>query len=91
MKLNELKNTMQDLQLDYHDMNGTERYAAAQMLIKTASLCVEQLRKGMCEGNAATNRRKAKRRETEVDPKPPVSPVSVAEPSKPTKPKYSGG
>ena len=50
----------------------------------------DQLRNDLHENDAATNRRKAKKRETEVDTKPPLSPVRVAEPSKPRKPKYSG-
>ena len=37
-----------------------------------------------------SHRRKLKRRETELDPKPPVKPVRIAEPSAPKKPKYSG-
>ena len=60
---------------------------AARLLIHAARLAI---RDGLSEGDAAAKRRKAKRRETEVDPKPPVKPVRVAEPSKPRKPKYSG-
>jgi|GEM_PF-1884449 len=90
MKLNNLKRAMQNLLLDYDDMNGAEKYGTVQLLINTANFCVERLRKDMCENDATTNRRNAKRRETELDPKPPLSPVRVAEPSKPKLPKYSG-
>ncbi len=90
MKLNELKHAMQNLVVDYSEMSENERRSATQMLIGTANFCVEQLRKDTCESDAATSRRKSKRRETELDPKPPVSPVSFAEPSKPKKPKYNG-
>jgi hypothetical protein len=90
MKLNELKHAMQNLVVDYSEMSENERRSATQMLIGTANFCVEQQRKNMSESDAAANRRKSKRRETELDPKPPVSPVRVASPSAPKKPKYAG-
>jgi len=90
MELNKLKQKLQDVSADFNELNRSEQQVAAQMLINTANFCIEQMRKNMREGDAAANRRKAKRRETELDPKPPISPVRVAEPSKPKKPKYSG-
>ena len=90
MELNRLKRTLQDLTVDFSELSNSEQQIAAQMLINTANFCIEQMRKDMRESDAAANRRKAKRRETELDPKPPISPVRVAEPSKPKKPKYSG-
>jgi hypothetical protein len=50
----------------------------------------KQLEKSVATRTAASKRRSAKSRETELDPKPPVKPVRVAAPSKPKKPKYSG-
>ena len=49
-----------------------------------------QLENDTTTKTAASKRRAAKSRETEVDPKPPIKPVRVAAASKPKKPKYSG-
>ncbi len=90
MHPNDLNETLRQLRASYNRMNRRQRLATAQMLFDTAADFAMQLRSEVQEGDAATKRRKAKRRETEVDPKPPVKPVSVAEPSKPKKPKYNG-
>lgn len=90
MHLNDLKHTLRELRQRYKTMSRQQRLAIAKMLFDTATDFAMQLRSELQENDAATQRRNAKRRETEVDPKPPVKPVRVAEPPKPKKPKYSG-
>ena len=90
MNINDLQETLRQLRKSYTRMNSRQRMQIAQLLLKTASDFATQLRSEVREDDAATNRRTAKRRETEVDPKPPIKPVRVAEPTKPKKPKYSG-
>jgi hypothetical protein len=90
MNINDLQDTLRQLRKNYTKLNKRQRMQIAQMLLKTASGFAMQLRSEVREDDAATNRRTAKRRETEVDLKPPIKPVRVAEPSKPKKPKYSG-
>ena len=64
--------------------------AITRAMIALTHQLINELKQSVQEDDAASRRRKAKRRETELDPKPPVKPVRVAEPSKPRKPKYSG-
>ncbi len=90
MTNNELKYQLDNLNLIYGRLSRAQQIEIATLLIRTASIYVKLLRDDLQESTTETNRRKAKRRETEVDPKPPVKPVRVAEPSKPKKPKYSG-
>lgn len=90
MHQRKLRASLRSLRSDFSRMNVDQRYSAARQLLQTAEFCIQQLRKDVYESDAATNRRKAKRRETEVDPKPPVKPVTIAEPSKPKKPTYKG-
>jgi len=90
MHANELKQTLQQLQTFSHEMSNLERLETTKFLINAARDCIERLQIDMHESLTTTNRRKLKKRETEVDLKPPVSPVRIAEPSKPKKPKYSG-
>lgn len=90
MDQQELATCLRSLRLGFSQMSVDERYGATKQLMQTAEFCIQQLRAEISEGDAATNRRKSKRRETEVDPKPPVKPVTVAEPSKPKKPSYKG-
>ncbi|MDO6456290.1 hypothetical protein Q4494_04305 [Celeribacter halophilus] len=89
--------TPQQIEQQLHDTTQSKRRTnfadeldKAVILLRTLSDQVEHLRHILHEDDAATRRRKAKNRETAVDPKPPVKPVRVAEPSKPKKPKYSG-
>ena len=90
MNINDLQETLRQLRKSYTKLNRRQRMQITQALLETASDFAMQLRSEVREGDAATNRRTAKRRETEVDPKPPVKPVRVAEPTKQKKPKYSG-
>ena len=90
MTIAKLRRCLAQIIDDYQNQYIQERLLVANLLVKTAALCVEQLRGEMRENHTWTSRRKAKRRETASDPKPPVKPVRVAEPSKPKKPKYSG-
>ncbi len=90
MSKNELKQHLDRLELNYGQLSSAKQLETVELLIRAASSCLKQLNYDLNEEDAATRRRKAKRRETEVDPKPPVKPVTVAEPSKPKKPKYSG-
>jgi hypothetical protein len=90
MKNQELQRHLNNLHLGYDQLCKADRIDTTKLLIRAADICLEQLRSDLHESDAATNRRKAKGRETKVDPKPPVSPVSVAAASKPKKPKYSG-
>lgn len=90
MNLLELKRCLHDLEAGHHQQSTQERLEVAQTLMRATRRHVERLRGELSECEAAANRRKLKRRETELDPKPPIKPVRVAEPSKPKKPKYSG-
>lgn len=90
MNTSNLRRQLHWLQMNRNQLSMTQRMEIVNLLIRAASDCLRQLNDELHEADAATNRRKAKRRETEVDPKPPVKPVTVAEPSKPKKPKYSG-
>lgn len=90
MKSNELKRTLNRLINGRAGMSTGQKLEAAKLLFDAAALLIGDLHSGLQEDDAATKRRKAKRRETEVDAKPPVKPVSVAKPSKPQKPKYNG-
>ena len=86
----ELNRALRRLQNERLHMSEAQRLAFAMQLLDCADALVAELRERVLENDAAAKRRKAKRRETEVDPKPPVKPVSVAEPAKPKKPKYRG-
>ncbi|NDW53609.1 hypothetical protein [Aliiroseovarius sp. PrR006] len=90
MNVLELQNCLNRLEANHRTQSTQERLKIAQLLMQSASSYVQRLRTELREDGAAASRRKAKRRETELDPKPPVKPVRVAEPSKPRKPKYSG-
>jgi hypothetical protein len=90
MNMRELQRHLNSLCLNYYQLSKAAHIETASLLIRAADICLEQLRNDLHESDAATNRRKAKGRETKVDPKPPVSPVRVAAASKPKKPKYSG-
>lgn len=90
MNQQDLTASLRSLRSGFSQMSLDQRYEATRKLMQTTEFCIQQLRAGVIESDAATNRRKAKRRETEVDPKPPVKPVTVAEPSKPKKPSYKG-
>ena len=90
MNLPELKRCLHDLEARHGMQSKHERLKIAQMLMRSARKYVERMRDEMHESQTASSRRKLKRRETELDPKPPVKPVRIAEPSKPKKPKYSG-
>jgi hypothetical protein len=90
MNINELEHHLCSLRLNYNQLNKADRFETVKLLISTTNVCLEKLRNGLHESDATTNRRKAKGRETELDPKPPISPVRVAAASKPKKPKYSG-
>lgn len=70
--------------------NFSDELDKADILLCALREQVARLRQILHEDTAASKRRKAKSRETEVDPKSPVKPVRVAEPSKPKKPKYTG-
>lgn len=71
-------------------LEARDQIKVAALLMRGASIYLNASRARMTEDGAVTQRRQAKRRETELDPKPPVKPVRIAEPSKPRKPKYSG-
>ncbi|WP_171134954.1 hypothetical protein [Ruegeria sp. HKCCD7221] len=90
MKSNELHRQLKILQLNFHKIGRNEQVQLVQLLIHTANHCIQNLREELSEEDAAAKRRKAKRKETELDPKPPLRPITVAEPSKPKKPKYTG-
>lgn len=90
MKFYELTTTLHKLEEARANMTADQRVKTAKLLLDTAMVLTSDLRNAVQEDDAATKRRKAKRRETEVDPKPPVKPVRVAEPPKAKKPKYSG-
>ena len=90
MSLQSLKDSLYKLTYDSPRYGRQERLRAAKLLLTALSEQITQLHQELREDGAAARRRKAKSRETEVDPKPPVKPVRVAEPSKPRKPKYSG-
>ena len=90
MKSYELTTTLHKLEAACANMTADQRVKTAKLLLDTATVLTSDLRSQVREDDAATKRRKAKRRETEVDLKPPVKPVSVAKPTKPKKPKYSG-
>lgn len=74
----------------FSNQERSEQIAVTREMIALTHQLVNQLKQSVLEDDAAAQRRKAKRSETEVDPKPPLKPVRVAEPSKPRKPKYSG-
>lgn len=82
--------TINALRRGFAEQTRAQKLATTQAMLTATAECVDDLRQLMHETYAAAQRRKAKRRETELDPKPPVKPVRVAEPSKPRKPKYSG-
>ncbi len=90
MNKKELQRTLDDMVCVDGQQTQPDRLETATLLIRAATCCLQLFSEKLREDDAATRRRKAKRRETEVDPKPPVKPVTVAEPSKPKKPKYSG-
>ena len=90
MNIRELQHHLNSLRLNYNQLSKANRIEAVSLLINAADICLEQLRNDLHESDAASNRRKAKGRETGLDPKPPISPVRVAAASKPKKPKYSG-
>lgn len=90
MNIEELRLSLRELAGSSHQYSRQERIACVNLLVAAASGQIAQLRQDLSEEDAATRRRQAKRRETELDPKPPVKPVRVAAPSKPRKPKYSG-
>jgi len=90
MKFYELTTTLHKLEVARANMTTHQRVKIAKLLLDTAMVLTSDLRNAVQEDDAATKRRKAKRRETEVDPKPPVKPVSIAKPTKPKKPKYNG-
>ena len=90
MSIRELQLVLRQYEAKEARLSRHMRMQAARLLARTAQRCIDNLRNDLHEGGTEANRRNAKRRETEVDPKPPVKPVSVAEPSKPKKPKYSG-
>ena len=90
MNIRELQHHLNSLHLAYDQLSQADRIEAVSLLINAADICLEQLRNDLHESDAASNRRKAKGRETGLDPKPPISPVRVASASKPKKPKYSG-
>ncbi len=90
MKLYELKTILHRLEVTCANMTAQQRVKTAKLLLDTAAVLTSDLRSAVQEDDAATKRRKAKGRETQVDPKPPVKPVSVAKPTKPKKPKYNG-
>lgn len=78
------------LRRGFADRTHAQKLAITQALMRATAECINDLRQLVNETDAAAQRRKAKRRETELDPKPPVKPVRVAEPSKPREPRYSG-
>lgn len=82
--------TINALRRGFAGQTRAQKLVTTQAMLRATAECVNDLRQLVHETDAAAQRRKAKRRETEVDPKPPVKPVRVAEPSKPRKPKYSG-
>lgn len=90
MSIEELKQSLRKFAGSSRQYSRQERLTCVNLLVATASGQIAQLRQDLSEEDAATRRRKAKRRETEVDPKPPIKPVRVAEPRKPRKPNYSG-
>ena len=90
MNINQFKQALRSYEAVEVQLTQREKLQVAQILLRTASRCIRSLNAELIETNAMTDRRKAKRRETELDPKPPTKPVRVAEPSKPKKPKYSG-
>ena len=90
MNKRELQRHLYSLRLGYDQLSKAHQIEVTSLLIRASHACLEQLRDDLHESDAATNRRKAKKRETELDTKPPLSPVRVAEPSKPKKSKYSG-
>jgi anthranilate phosphoribosyltransferase len=75
---------------DFRQQDRKERIAITTQMLLTLEQLINELKEPIHETKAVQKRRKAKSRETAVDPKPPVKPVRVAEPSKPKKPKYSG-
>ncbi|WP_299660266.1 hypothetical protein [uncultured Ruegeria sp.] len=90
MSLREIKKTIFELRKDFGALPTHEQVRVTQWLLDTADHCIERVRLQEQNSTTAENRREAKKRETELDPKPPTKPVRVAEPSKPKKPKYSG-
>ena len=90
MERDRIPTLLNDIRLVFKHMTKSEQLSLLVALIETTSACARQFPHRVRESDAAAKRRKAKGRETEVDPKPPVRPVSVAEPSKPKKPKYRG-
>lgn len=85
-----LKLSLKRLEADYDNQTADERLETAKFLMHATQNYFERLRYDLRESETTANRRAAKKRETELDPKPPTSPVRVAEPSKRKKPKYSG-
>lgn len=90
MPLREIKKTIFELRKDFGTLPKHEQVRVTQWLLDTADYCIEGVRLQEQDSTTAANRRKAKKRETELDPKPPTKPVRVSEPSKPKKPNYSG-
>ena len=90
MNIRDLERHLLSLRLNYNQLSKADRIETISLLISAADICLEKLRNDLHESDATTNRRKAKGRETGLDPKPPISPVRVAAASKPKKPKYSG-
>lgn len=90
METKQLTMALQKVQQQLCEMDANQQLQLTQLLLDMISGYIEQMRKQMSESDAVTIRRRAKARETAIDPKRPVKPVRVAEPSKPKKPKYSG-
>ncbi|WP_171122048.1 MULTISPECIES: hypothetical protein [unclassified Ruegeria] len=90
MNFERLNRSLRAYEANQENLSQQDRIRIARLLIRTANSCLESIRQKLNEEDAASKRRKAKRQETELDPKPPIKPVRVAEPSKPKKPKYSG-
>lgn len=90
MKQYEMKKELERVCAEFDSMKPRERYEVVRQLMHTARYMVTRISTDLREETAAARHREAKRRETAVDPKPPIKPITVAEPSKPKKPKYKG-
>lgn len=85
-----LKQAIEKMDIGCRKLSQNESKAIIRMLLKTTCEYVKTHKSAMRESDFETNQRKLKKRETELDPKPPISPVRVSEPYKPKKPKYKG-
>jgi hypothetical protein len=90
MSTTQTARALRTLRASFEQQTRPQQLATAQAMLRTTDLFIRQLKLQIHETDAASQRRTAKSRETEIDPKPPVKPVRVAEPSKPRKPKYRG-